>query len=91
MKHLTEFPPGDGTSVVIEVDEPVPQGGLVPAARPGEVVERAAKTPEAALKKIKPTAGAVPTTLRTHHWAPINWKAPTSPTGNGAAGLGRSS
>jgi hypothetical protein len=64
MRHLTEFPLGDGTSVVIEVDEPEPEGGLVQAARPGEVVERATQTLEAALQKIKPLAGVVLTTLR---------------------------
>ena len=64
MKRLMEFPLEDGTSVVVEVDEPVPEGGLVQAARPGEVAERAAQTLEAALQKIKPMAGAVLTTLR---------------------------
>jgi len=64
MKYLTEFPLIDGTSVVIEVDEPEPDG-LVQAARPGEVVERATQTLEAALQKIKPMAGAVLATLQS--------------------------
>jgi hypothetical protein len=64
LKHLTEFPLEDGTSILVEVEDQVPEGGLVQAARPGEVAERAGQTLEAALQKIKPMAEAVLTTLR---------------------------
>jgi hypothetical protein len=64
MKRLMEFPLEDGTSVVVEVDEPVPEEGLVQAARPGEVAERASQTLEAALQKVKPMASAVLATVR---------------------------
>ena len=64
MKRLVEFPQEDGTSVVVEIDDSMPEGGVVRAARPGEIAERASQTFEAALSKIKPMAGAIFTTLR---------------------------
>ena len=36
----------------------------MPAARPGEIAARAGQTFEAALERLKPTAGAIITTLR---------------------------
>ena len=64
MKRLVEFPQEDGTSVVVEIDDSMPEGGVVRAARPGEIAERASQTFEAALSKIKPMAGAIFTTLK---------------------------
>lgn len=64
MKRLVEFPQEDGTSLLVEVDEPVPEGGVVRAARPGEVAEKASQTFEAALAKMKPMAGAIFTALQ---------------------------
>jgi hypothetical protein len=64
VKRLVEFPLEDGSSLLVEVDEPVPEGGVVRAARPGEVAEKATQTFEAALAKIKPMAGAIFTTLQ---------------------------
>ena len=64
VKRLIEFPLDDGTSVVVEVDEPEAEGGVVKAARPGEVAERATQTFEAALEKIRPAAAAIIAKLR---------------------------
>jgi hypothetical protein len=63
MKQLIEFPLEDGGFVLIQVDEPAPQG-VVKAARPGEVVRRAGQTFEEALDKLKPAAGAIIQKLR---------------------------
>jgi NTP-dependent ternary system trypsin peptidase co-occuring protein len=59
VKRLVEFAQEDGTSMVVEIDEPAPEGGVVRAARPGEIAEKASQTFEAALSKIKPMAGAI--------------------------------
>ncbi len=64
MKQLIEFPLEDGTSILVEVDQPEPEGGLVKTARPGEVVARASQTLEQAMEKIKPAAAAVIKKLR---------------------------
>jgi hypothetical protein len=63
MKRLIEFPMEDGTALVIEVDEPG-EDGVVRAARPGEITERAGQTFEAALDKVKLIAAAVVTRLQ---------------------------
>ena len=55
MKRLVEFPLQGGGTVVVEVDEPEPEGGTVRAARPGEVVEKALCTFEDALSALRPT------------------------------------
>jgi len=63
MKRLIEFPLEDGGSILVEVDEL--EGGVVRAAtRPGEVVEKAKQSFEAALDKIKPAAAAIVAKLR---------------------------
>ena len=58
MKKLVEFPLEDGTSVLVEIDEPDVEG-VVRAARPGEIAERATQTFEAAVEKIRPAAVAI--------------------------------
>lgn len=65
MKRLIEFPLEDGGSIVVEVDEPEPEGGVVRAARPGEIAAKAGQTFEAALERIKPAAGAIIAKLRS--------------------------
>jgi hypothetical protein len=76
MKRLVEFPLQDGGTMLVEVDEPegyaeaVVRGGVVKAARPGEVVEKAKETFEDALDKIKPGAQAIIDKLRGLHDAP---------------------
>ncbi len=64
MKRLIEFPLQDGGTMVVEVDEPEPPGGVVRAARPGDVAEKAKETFEDALDKIKPAAQSIITRLR---------------------------
>lgn len=63
MKHLIEFPLEDGTTIMVEVDEPKVDGGVVPVStKPGEV-EQAQNTFEAAISKMRPVAESVITTL----------------------------
>jgi hypothetical protein len=64
VKRLIEFPLEDGGSIVVEVDEPEPEGGVVRAARPGEIAAKAGQTFETALDRIRPAAGAIITKLR---------------------------
>jgi hypothetical protein len=63
VKRLIEFPLDDGSSILVEVDEPETEG-TVRAARPGEVAETARQTFEGALEKIKPAAIAIISKLR---------------------------
>jgi len=63
MKQLIEFPLQDGGAVLVQVDEPLP-GGVVKAARPGEVIKKAGQTFEQALDKIKPAASVIISRLR---------------------------
>jgi hypothetical protein len=70
VKRLIEFPLEEGGSIVVEVDEPAPEGGVVRAARPGEVAAKAGQTFEAALERIKPVAGTIITKLRGLHDPP---------------------
>ena len=54
MKQLTEFKLADGSAIVVETEEPEPPGGITRAAKkPGEVLEEAKQTFEAALEKIQ--------------------------------------
>lgn len=70
MKRLIEFPLQDGGSMIVEVDEPMPESGAYRAARPGEVVAKAKETLEEALDKIKPASETIITKLRGLHDAP---------------------
>jgi len=54
MGQLIEFPLENGGSIIVEVEEPAE--GMVPAARPGEVVAKAEQTFEAALDRVRPIA-----------------------------------
>jgi Trypsin-co-occurring domain 1 len=58
-KRLVEFSLKDQGIILVEVDEPAPEVGVVRAARPGELAEQAKETFEAALEKIKPAATIV--------------------------------
>src|ERR1044071_9638833 len=58
MKRLIEFPAEDGSTIVMEVDEPEGEG-MVRVSRPGEIAERANQTFESALEKTKPPAAAL--------------------------------
>jgi len=68
MKRLIEFPLQSGSSMIVEVDEP--EGGVVKAARPGEIVAKAKETLEDALNKIQPAAQAIIVKLRELHDTP---------------------
>jgi len=70
MKRLIEFPLQDGGTMIVEVDEPATEGGVVKAARPGEIAEKATDTFEAALDKIKPAAQSIIGKLRDLHDEP---------------------
>ena len=70
MKRLIEFPLQDGSSILVEVDEPETPGNVVRAARPGEVMEKAHQTLDDALDKITPGAQMVVSKLRGLHDEP---------------------
>ena len=70
MKRLVEFPLEDGSTILVEVDEPEGPGGAVQVRRDSKTVEKAKQTFEAALDKIKPTANAVISKLRNLYDAP---------------------
>ena len=59
MKRLIEFPLDDGTTVLVETDDPLSGGAVVRGGvGPGAMIERAETSFEAALGKIKPVATA---------------------------------
>jgi hypothetical protein len=64
MKHFITFNLESGGVMTVEVDEPMAEGGLARAARPGEVIEKAGESFETAMDKIKPAAVAVIGKLR---------------------------
>ena len=62
MKRLIEFPLEDGSSMLVEVDEP-DDGGIVQASR-GDVIEKAHQTLEKSLEKARPAAQLILAQLR---------------------------
>ena len=65
MKRFIEFPLEDGSTIVVEVNEPEEEHGTRRAARGSEgVPEHAPQTFEQALSKIRPATEKVITTLR---------------------------
>jgi hypothetical protein len=69
MKRLVEFALEDGTTMLVEIEEPE-QGGLVKASRSDEVIAKAHQTLEKSLEKVKPAAQFVIQKLRELHDAP---------------------
>lgn len=69
MKRLIEFPLEDGTSMMVEVDEPE-QGGLVKASRAGDAIVKAQQTLEKSLEKVRPAAQFIIRQLRKLHDSP---------------------
>lgn len=69
MKRLVEFPLEDGTSMLVEIEEP-DQGGIVRASRSDGVIDKAHQTLEKSLEKVKPAAQVVIQKLRELHEAP---------------------
>ncbi len=65
MKRMIEFPLEDGSTILVEVDEPEPQDGIVQAARPDEVFQKAQQTFEQALDTVKPAASTIIKKLRS--------------------------
>jgi hypothetical protein len=75
MKRLVEFPLQEGGTLLVEVNEPESYAetttrGVVKAARPGEIADKARDTFEDALDKIKPAAQAIIDKLRALYDAP---------------------
>lgn len=64
MKQLVEFPLEDGTSILVEVDEPETPG-VVRAGRGGELIEKVQHTFGESLERIKPAAETIISKLRT--------------------------
>jgi len=64
VKRLLEFPLEEGGSIMVEVDQPEPEGRLVRGGLPGEIAVKAGQTFEFALERIKPAAGAIIAKLR---------------------------
>ncbi len=59
MKRIVEFPTADGSSVLVEVDEPASTPGpgtLGGFGKSSELVERAQQTFEAAVERARPAA-----------------------------------
>jgi hypothetical protein len=65
VKRLVEFPLEAGGSILVEVEEVEPEGGLERVSRPGEVAEKARQTFEAALETVKPAAQAIIAKVRS--------------------------
>ena len=70
MKRLIEFPLEDGSTILVEANEPEPEGGIVRAARPVEVIARASQTFEHALDVVRPAAATILKKLRALHDQP---------------------
>jgi Trypsin-co-occurring domain 1 len=65
MKRLVEFPFESGGSIMVEVSiDESQEGGIIPAARPGEIAVKAVSSFEDALEYIKPAAGVIIAKLR---------------------------
>lgn len=69
MKRLVEFPLEDGTTMLVEIEEPE-HGGLVKASRSGDAITKAQQTLEKSLEKVQPAAQFVIQQLRKLHDAP---------------------
>jgi len=71
VKHLVEFKLGDGSVILVEVNEPEEVGGITRASRkPGEVFIEAKETFEQALEKIRTSAETAVAKLRALHERP---------------------
>ncbi len=70
MKQLVEFPLEEGGSMMVEVEMEVPEGMEHAALGVRGVPEKAQKTFEEALEKVKPAATAIIAKLRTLHDPP---------------------
>ena len=64
MRRYIEFPLGDDEFIMVEIDEPEPEGGLVKASRGSEMVEHAQMSFSKALDKVRPVAETIIGKLR---------------------------
>jgi len=64
VKRLIQYPLEDGGTIWVEVEEPLQEGSLVPAATPREMIVKASETLEAALDKVKPAIRGIVGRLR---------------------------
>jgi hypothetical protein len=64
MKRLVRLPVDDGSTILVEVDEPEDESGTVRVGRPGEILEQVHRTFGETLSTIKPAAQAIVTSLR---------------------------
>lgn len=64
MKRLVEFPMEDGSTILVEVDEPGYAAGTLRSIKPGEMIERAGMTYEQAIGRIQPAAASIIARLR---------------------------
>lgn len=64
MKRLIEFSLEDGSTILIEGSEIESDGGIVKAARPGDVITKATQTFDQALNVVKPAAATILKKLR---------------------------
>ena len=62
MKRLVEYPLEEGGSILVQVDEPEPEG-MVRVAREGEIAA-ASQTFETAMEKIRPIAASLIARMR---------------------------
>lgn len=69
MKHLVEFPLEDGTTILVEVDDPE-TGSVIRSGRVGDAVTKSQKTFEEAMDKVKPAASAIIAKIRSLHDTP---------------------
>ncbi len=63
MKRIVEFPLESGSSILVEVDEPEVIDDRISLG--DEVVQKAQKTFESALEKVKPVVNAIMTKVRS--------------------------
>lgn len=70
MKRLIEFPLEDGTSMMVEIDEPEDDGLTRVSRRDPGVIERAQQTLEKSLDRVKPAAQFIIEKLRSLHDSP---------------------
>ncbi len=70
MKRLIEFPLEDGTSMLVEVDEPEQEGLTKVSLKDPNVIERAQQTLEKSLDRVKPAAQYILEKLRALHDSP---------------------
>jgi hypothetical protein len=68
MKRLVEFPLEDGSSMMVEVDEPEREGLERVSLKDG--IEKAHETFEKSLERVRPTAELIIAKLRSLHDAP---------------------